>query len=477
MSEKKPSEYRKGRKNLIFAILISIPGPLLLAIGMKSGTSATQTADLLRRSCDLLSIFLAYLVFEITTRYLLDDEGKKSRLETYVKYFTGFSMCFSGTVMIYIAIASFGTEKGSIITSLILAIIGAVIDAKLYFNYRTMQNAVLSVQAKLHRAKMFLDCSMVLILSIWVLSPFDTVKNYADIIGSCSISIYLIWNGIRMVFGYKKEEDTTKKINEGYCAELFEVGEGKLLKLYKDGWSEAQVRGEYEITKEANALGIPSPCVYEFIEQNGRYGLVMDKLDSVTMLQIIQKRPFRAISLAKQMAKLHYDIHSLVPAQSLIPPQKDVYTKAIEDCAGLSESEKDNLMQLLAELSSEEKQSVCHGDFHAMNIMLSQSGVGIIDWAFTTLGDPCADVAGTYMITKLLAATSGGHNAFESFLFNLFTPTFANIYLKEYLKISGRSREEILKWIPIRAATYVDLGLPEQTNQKLYEIAKTIQGE
>lgn len=55
-----------------------------------------------------------------------------------------------------------------------------------------------------------------------------------------------------------------------------------------------------------------------------------------------------------------------------------------------------------------------------------------------------------------------------------FTPTFADIYLKKYLKLSGRSREEIFRWIPIRAATYVDLGLPEQTNKKLYEIAKKI---
>lgn len=112
MNEKKSSEYRKGRRNLIFAVLISIPGPLLLVVSMTSGTSATQTADLMRRSCDLLSIFLAYLAFEITTRYLWEDEDKKARLEINVKYFTGFSMCFSGVVMIYIAIASYGTENG-----------------------------------------------------------------------------------------------------------------------------------------------------------------------------------------------------------------------------------------------------------------------------------------------------------------------------------------------------------------------------
>ncbi len=261
------------------------------------------------------------------------------------------------------------------------------------------------------------------------------------------------------------------KINEGYCAELYEIEDGKLLKLYKDGWTEAQVRQEYESTKAVGAMGIPSPRVYDFTEHNGRYGFLMDKLDGKTMLQIIQKTPFRAISLAKQMAKLHYEMHGISPAASQIPPQRQVYASAIEGCTDLTRREKDTLIQRLSSLSTE-KPRICHGDFHAMNIMFSDSGVGIIDWAFTTLGDPCADVAGTYMITKLLAAASGGHNSFERFLFNLFTPIFANIYLKEYLRLSGRTKDEILKWIPVRAATYVDLGLPEQANQKLYQIAK-----
>lgn len=267
-----------------------------------------------------------------------------------------------------------------------------------------------------------------------------------------------------------------KKMNEGYCAELFENDGGKLLKLYKYGWSETQVRQEYESTKAMGALGVPSPHVYDFIEQEGRYGFVMEKLSGETMLQIIQKEPFQAIALAKQMAKLHFDIHCLLPVRSQIPPQKVIYTKAIEGCTGLTEREKDRLIRLLDVLTAGEEQRVCHGDFHAMNIIFSESSVGVIDWAFTTLGDPCADVAGTYMITKLLAAVSGGHNAFERFLFNTFTPIFANIYLKEYLKLSGRRREEIVRWIPIRAATYVDLGLPERANKKLYKLAKKTKG-
>lgn len=264
-----------------------------------------------------------------------------------------------------------------------------------------------------------------------------------------------------------------KKINEGYCAELFELEDGKLLKLYKDGWYDAQIRQEYESTKAVNALGVPSPKVYDFIEQDGRFGFVMDKLPGETMLQIIQKKPFRAIGLAKYMAKLHYEMHCLIPGEVQIPHQKEIYTTKIKECAGLTDEEKDRLIQRLEELSTRERR-ICHGDFHAMNILFSDGGVGIIDWAFTTLGDPLADVAGSYMITKILAAASGGHNAFERFLFNLFTPLFANAYLKEYLKLSEQSRQEVLKWIPIRAATYVDLGLPDTANKKLYKIAKKI---
>lgn len=220
-------------------------------------------------------------------------------------------------------------------------------------------------------------------------------------------------------------------------------------------------------------LGIPSPCAYEFIEQNGRYGFVMDRLNGETMLQIIQKEPFRAVTIAKQMAKLHYDLHSILPpAGTRLPRQKDVYTKTIADCTGLTSSEKSRLTQLLEELSTGREDRVCHGDFHAMNVICSGNSADIIDWAFSTLGDPCADVAGTYMITKLLATVSGGRSAFECLLFDTFTPFFANIYLKEYLRLSGRTRKEVIRWVPVRAVTYVDLGLPDEVNKKLYKIAK-----
>ena len=205
MSDKIRSTHQKGRKNLIFATFISIPGPLLLAVSMSAGTSSTQIADLLRRSCEFLTIFLAWMVYELTLRNSVSRD-LKLRMEKFIKYFTGFSMCASGAIMLYIAVADFGGESGDAVPSLILAVIGAIINARLYLNYRSLDHAVLSIQAKLHRVKMLLDCGLVVILLVWLLSPGDVVKQYADAIGTGCISLYLIWSGIRVLRDKKKEE-------------------------------------------------------------------------------------------------------------------------------------------------------------------------------------------------------------------------------------------------------------------------------
>lgn len=268
-----------------------------------------------------------------------------------------------------------------------------------------------------------------------------------------------------------------EKINEGYCAELFQAEDGKLLKLSRVGWDRAELWQEYENTKQANLLGIPSPRVYDFVEQEGRYGFRMEKVDGITLLQMIQQKPWTAINCAKVMAQLHYAVHSVSSQTTNLRTQKEVYSPGIHQCTELTAEEKRGLIQLLEEIADPAEKSVCHGDFHPMNILLRDGFPVIIDWAFSNCGDPCGDVAGTYLITRLLAVNAAAHNGFERFLFRSFTPMFAEIYLREYCRISGKQRKEILKWLPIRAATYADLGLPPKINERLYQIAKKLNKE
>ena len=263
-----------------------------------------------------------------------------------------------------------------------------------------------------------------------------------------------------------------KKANEGYCAEIFEIGDQKLLKLYFPGWAETDVRQEYEITRAIHELGIPSPAIYEFVEQDGRYGFVMEKLMDHTMLHHIGKHLKEAFALAKQLAELHFEVHSRSTVPDAVPPQEDVFLHKIQTRVSLSDTEKEQMAQVIRNLPKREERRICHGDFHPMNILYQGETPTVIDWAFAYSGDPRGDVAGTYMITKIMAVDAGAHSRMDQLMFRTFAPVFAEIYLRRYLKLSGYSKREVMWWVPIRAATYLDHDLPEKENRKLYKTAK-----
>ena len=114
---------------------------------------------------------------------------------------------------------------------------------------------------------------------------------------------------------------------------------------------------------------------------------------------------------------------------------------------------------------------ICHGDFHPYNLLYEDESIFIIDWVGALRGNPLADVAGTYLIIKTMGLKAENHSSLLiDMITQFFINKFAEVYLKEYLKISNSSRSDIKKWLPVRAATYLDFGLPEKANKELLKI-------
>jgi len=78
--------------------------------------------------------------------------------------------------------------------------------------------------------------------------------------------------------------------------------------------------------------------------------------------------------------------------------------------------------------------SLCHGDFHFMNLIKSDKEVKIIDWMDAKSGSPEADICRSYMI------------------YALYSKEFADIYLATYCKKISKPQSDILRWLPIVAA-------------------------
>lgn len=192
-----------GKNTLLWSVLMSAPGPLIVGIGLLMGKSATQAADFVRRSVELLAIILSYVIYCKTTKDGFTDTEKKVRLERYTDFFVGGAMCVGGGMMLLLALISGGQETGNVIPGLCVAILGVVANCIFWLRYgrlgRESGNSILLVQSRLYRAKTLVDgCVTAALLSV-ALFPQSAVSYYLDKIGSVVVAFYLIMTGVKTI--------------------------------------------------------------------------------------------------------------------------------------------------------------------------------------------------------------------------------------------------------------------------------------
>ena len=198
------TEKKSGSRTLLWSVIMSSPGPLVVGLGLLAGRSSTQIADFVRRSAELLAIIMSFVVYQVTTKDGACDEGRKQRLERRSNVFVGVMMCVGGSLMIALAFLSEQTDKGNVIPGLAIAVLGVIANTIIWRKYTRLNkrepNAILEVQARLYRAKSLVDgCVTAALLSVAV-APGSAVSYWLDLVGSIVVAAYLVWCGIRTVW-------------------------------------------------------------------------------------------------------------------------------------------------------------------------------------------------------------------------------------------------------------------------------------
>jgi aminoglycoside phosphotransferase (APT) family kinase protein len=160
-------------------------------------------------------------------------------------------------------------------------------------------------------------------------------------------------------------------VGAGRNADVFDVGDGRVLRRYRDGREARRVDTEAQVMVRARAAGVPVPEVFDV----SGCDIVMERAVGPTMLDAIGRRPWTGNANVRLLARLHGIVHQ-VPASALdgldLPPRYGI---------GPADSEV-----------------LLHRDLHPQNVILTQSGPMIIDWEGATCGPAIADVAMTWAI-------------------------------------------------------------------------------
>ena len=193
---------KSGSRTLLWSVLMSAPGPLVVGLGLLAGRSSTQIADFFRRSSELMAIVASFVVYKWTSDS--GDQQKKERLERISNTFVGAMMCLGGLFMIGLAFASDGGDKGNVLPGLTIAVLGVIANTIFWRKYtrlnRAEPNAILAVQARLYRAKSLVDSCVTIALCSVAIAPRSGVSLWLDFAGSLIVAAYLVWCGIRTIW-------------------------------------------------------------------------------------------------------------------------------------------------------------------------------------------------------------------------------------------------------------------------------------
>jgi len=191
----------RRERTMLVALLLSAPGPIVTGIPAFTSLSATQIADFLRRTAELVALLVGWWVYrQLRRRMGLDDPGR-ARLEARANGTVAGAMLCSGVAMLAVGVARLFVYEasGSVLIGLIIAVLGLLTNSWFWLRYRRMNQErfepVVAGQQSLYRAKAAVDLCVVTALTAVTVAPGHPATRYIDAGGAMIVAGYLFING------------------------------------------------------------------------------------------------------------------------------------------------------------------------------------------------------------------------------------------------------------------------------------------
>lgn len=187
-----------------------------------------------------------------------------------------------------------------------------------------------------------------------------------------------------------------KQIGVGNTASVYEWGEGRVLKLFNHGYPAEVVELEYNNALAVRDMNFHKPKAYEMVTYENRKGIVYDKVEGESLHDWVL-RTGNLEECAQYMAKLHKSIlDNKISRGSKVLNYKD-FLKMLLSKAPQSFEKQKEYTYMLDQLPDGD--TLCHGDFHPSNIMLTSDKAYVIDFLNICQGNYLYDVSRTvYLI-------------------------------------------------------------------------------
>ena len=222
-----------------------------------------------------------------------------------------------------------------------------------------------------------------------------------------------------------KNEPTTpaRKLSEGRNANVYEWGDDRVIKLFKASYPTDKVTEEYYNALAVKRLDFKKAEVLELKKTEFGFGIVFKKINGENMLDYIMRtRDFKGAAL--QLAEL-------LKAEGL----ETAHAQLRKHMLASKKADSDATKEMLRFLGTmKEGDSLCHGNLHPDNVIMTDDGPVALSASGYCLGFPLYDVAKTFFLIGYTQLPGEDRNSND----NCSCPTCRGIKNMEERKEFGR---------------------------------------
>jgi len=255
-----------------------------------------------------------------------------------------------------------------------------------------------------------------------------------------------------------------KLLGSGARTAVYEYGNDKVFKLYLENTGIDSVKYEYDKTLDAHNNGLPTPKVYEIIEHNGHFGLVMERIQGITLNDDSQNNIKNCIKSGASQQEISQSIYNYEVNQikKLVAILYNLHKKTCKlktnakntlawHCSNnnyINQDEKKIILKIIEDLP--DSNHVCHGDPNLKNFIINNSEIRIIDWVDCANAHPFLDITEYKLSNEYSDNDLSGVPKYLVDLYYQFKSDNFKIFIEEYVRLSGIDLSGLDSWtIPI----------------------------
>ncbi len=166
---------------------------------------------------------------------------------------------------------------------------------------------------------------------------------------------------------------------------------GQVVKLFKAGIPRRITWWEARMTRAVFAVGGPAPEVLDEVKLDGRYGIVLERFDGPTLMQLLQAEAISIGEAGAILATLVWSVHHTQTAPEVLPIRDYMESSLRLPDTQIPEGVANGVLACIGRLPNVDR--LAHCDLHPANVIMTAQGPRLIDWTAVKRGGAFLDLA------------------------------------------------------------------------------------